>query len=406
MTVSFWQRAWRQPSASYDVAVVGGGVVGAATAFWLGQERPGWRVALVEAHTVGFGASGRNAGFLLQGGARDYLADVRAFGARRARRLWHFTRTNRDLVASTFAPEAVGFEGQGSLTVAGDAAEDERLQASLPHLRAAGAPVVYCLPEETNHRLGARGFRGSLFVTSGAAVDPLRLVRALASRSGAEVLEHCAVLALDPRSGRTVLETPTRTLEAGRVVLTLGAHLPQVVPALSRFVRPVRAQMLATAKAPERVLPLPAYSHEGHYYARQTPTGHVLVGGARHRHEDTEVGYADATTPALQADLERYLHTHFPWTRGLPVARRWSGTMAFSPDGLPVVGTVPGVPGSLWASGFTGHGMGYGVHMGRLLSALVQGGRPSALDLFAVRRFTRPTAPPASTTSSARASSA
>ncbi len=388
MTVSFWQQRRRRAPATYDVAVVGGGLVGVATAYWLRQLRPGWRVALVEAHTLGHGASGRNAGFLLQGSAHDFATDAAAHGARTARRLWTFTRLNRDLVASELSTDAVAFEGQGSLTVAGTPEEDARLQGALAQMRGAGAPVVYCTPEETNHRLSATGFGGSLFVTSGAAVDPLGLVGHVAERSGADVLEHHPVDGLDAVGDHVALETPARRIEAGRVVLALGAYLPRLVPALGRYVRPVRAQMLATEPAAARVLALPAYTHRGYFYVRQTARGHVLVGGARHRHRAAEVGYRDATTPALQADLERYLRRYFPWTRGLAVTMRWSGTMGFSPDGRPVVGTVPGLEErGLWAAGFTGHGMSYGFHMGRLLARLACGGQPAAYDLFAADRF-------------------
>jgi glycine/D-amino acid oxidase-like deaminating enzyme len=90
----------------------------------------------------------------------------------------------------------------------------------------------------------------------------------------------------------------------------------------------------------------------------------------------------------VQHTLEQYLHEHFPWTEGLAVERRWSGTMGFSPDGRPVVGPVPGLDGSFFATGFTGHGMGYGFRMGRLLAELATGtDRPDGYDLFTADRF-------------------
>lgn len=387
MTRSFWQEAHRSREATYDVVVVGGGIIGCSTAYWLHRRTAG-RVAIVEARTLGAAASGRNAGFILQGTDTDYLSDIERYGERTARSLWHFTLANRELMASELNGSAFGWAPQGSLTVAGSADEDERLQASVPKLRAAGAPVVYLSPEETNARLHGTGFHGSLYVTSGAVVDPLHLVRHVAAQSQADVFPHHPVRRITWPEGAVVLHTPDRRFRARRVVLALGPYLPTLVPELGAAVRPVRAQMLATAPAEDRALPVPAYSHDGHYYIRQLPRGDVLVGGGRHRHRSAEQGYEDRTTPAVQNTIERYLHTYFPWTRSLSIRQRWSGTMGFSPDGRPVVGTVPGRPRGLFATGFTGHGMSYGFRMGRLLADLLcDDPPPASLSLFNAGRL-------------------
>ncbi len=392
MSISFWHASHRRQTLTYDVVIVGGGIVGCATAYWLHRRRPSLRVAIVEAGTLGAGASGRNAGFILQGTAADYGADVDRYGERTARRLWHFTRANRDLIASELRGEAFGWRSDGSLTVAGDRDEDERLQASVARLRAAGAPVVYLDPDETNDRVHATGFYGGLYVTTGAVVNPLRLVHHLASASEATLHTHLPVEALHWDDGDGVLlDTPDLRLWGRRAVLAVGPSLPALVPSLSDYVRPVRGQMLATAPTPERAIPLPVYSHRGEFYVRQLNDGTVLLGGGRHAHREAEATAVDSTTPAVQARLERYLHTHFPWARDASIRRRWSGTMGFSPDGRPVVGPVPEHADSVFATGFTGHGMGYGFRMGRLLAARIQGKtRPDGYDLFRASRFEEP----------------
>jgi gamma-glutamylputrescine oxidase len=387
MTASIWQQAHRRRSISYDVAIVGGGVVGCATAYWLRQRDPELRIAIVEAGSLGDGASGRNAGFVLLGTHQDYLTAIRSYGERVAHRLWQFTRENRRLLARLNG-SSFGWKEQGTLTVAGDEEEDDRLRRALPYMRAAGIPVVYLGPSETRQRLSGRGFQGSLYVTSGAAIDPLRLVRHLAAESRADVLSHHRVTRMMSSGAGVEIRTPRIRIRAEQAVLAAGAYAPRIVPALRSYVRPVRAQMLATHAAPEQQISTPVYSHHGYYYVRQLDDGSILAGGGRQNHRDTEVGYEDATTPAVQADIERYLHTHFPWTTGLRVQSRWSGTMGFSPDERPVVGAVPNVPGAMFATGFTGHGMGFGMRMGQLLAdALRNGQRPNAFDLFAASRF-------------------
>src|SRR5436305_8666920 len=81
-----------------DVAVVGGGIVGVSTAYWLGKA--GRRVVLLEAGTVAGRASGRNAGFLLTGSAEPYTALVASAGERTARRFWEVSTENRELLRS------------------------------------------------------------------------------------------------------------------------------------------------------------------------------------------------------------------------------------------------------------------------------------------------------------------
>ncbi|HLA64937.1 MAG TPA: FAD-binding oxidoreductase, partial [Rhodothermales bacterium] len=234
---------------------------------------------------------------------------------------------------------------------------------------------------------GGVGFFGALEMDVGGMMHPARLVRLLAALSGADVLEHRPVEGIEagPEGVRLHLADGP-PLDAAQAVLALNAYLPRLLPELGDWVRPVRAQMLATAPV-ARVLDRPVYSHEGYFYLRQAPDGGLLLGGARHLHRDAEVGYEDTTTDALQSSLAAYLATHFPAYADAPVTHRWSGTMGFSPDGLPVVGGVPGVAGAHVACGFTGHGMGYGLRFGQLLARRVLGERDEAADLFDAARL-------------------
>jgi gamma-glutamylputrescine oxidase len=387
-TLSFWQRSARQPEVRCDVAVVGGGIIGVSTAYWLTRADSDLSVCLLEAGRLASGATGRNAGFLLQGTATNYAADIDDHGREVARKLWQFSRENRDLVASELSLRSFEFEPSGSLTVAGSEDEEVRLRACVSRMRADGFPAAFIPSDEVNRRIMARGFSGGLYVASGAMVNPVLLTRHIAERSGARLLENHRVIELKGESGEVVLETPERTIRARRVVLAVNAYLPQLVPDLSRYVRPVRAQMLSLEASLPRWLQLPVYSHEGYYYIRQRPEGQILLGGARHLHALEERGYVDEVTDPLQTDLVRYLHHHFPQTAGLRIADRWSGTMGFSPDGIPVAGELPRFPGSVWAAGFTGHGMGYGFRFGRMLAEMARGhlGAEGA-ELFAADRF-------------------
>jgi glycine/D-amino acid oxidase-like deaminating enzyme len=134
--------------------------------------------------------------------------------------------------------------------------------------------------------------------------------------------------------------------------------------------------MLASAPAPEVNLDRPAYANRGFQYWRQLEDQRVLVGGWRDTAVDAERGYVEEPTPGVQAALEAHLRA---LSVTVPVERRWAGIMGFTPDGLPLVGEVPGFAGVYICGGYTGHGMGFAFECARLLrDQLVNGSAPPA----------------------------
>ncbi|CAN5480636.1 FAD-binding oxidoreductase [soil metagenome] len=362
---------------TYDVVIVGAGIVGCATAYWLRQEDRRLRVAVIDAKGLAAGASGRNAGFLLLGTDTNYMSAVSRYGRETSRRIWDFTQESRDLTIGFAAEAGAPIEENGAVLAAGSNDEAHALQESARMLLEDGFPGDFLTggPDLGEH------FYGYLMDEEGGGIDPFALVSALAQASGCAFAAPRAANAIEAIEGGVRIQTNMGPIEAANVCITLNAFLPQLLPALTPTVSAVRAQMLSTDPLPEALL-CPLYSHDGHYYVRQLPTGEVLVGGARHLHVDNEVGYEDSTSTELQSDLLAYLERHFPMWKDAMVRDRWSGVMGFSPSGLPQIGGVVGVPGAIWAGGFTGHGMGFGMRMGRLLARAITGREDSAAPLF------------------------
>lgn len=392
MTISFWQRAEMGPDVTCDVAVVGGGIIGTSTAYWLKRLHPTLNVALLDAHTFGFGATGRNAGFLLQGAAVDFATDIERYGLKNAALLWDFTLENRNLIAAEFDAARIQFAPTGSVLLAGDSVEAERLHVSAAKLSDSGQSVSYWNAKEVTSKTRGIGYEGGLYIGSGASLNSQRLLREIAGKSGAQLLEYHPVHDIQPEGEHIALYTPRRKVRANQVILALNAYLPQLLPENATLVRPVRAQMFATNPL-KSWLAYPVYSHEGYYYLRQLSGGELLMGGARHLHTSTEIGYDDATTSPLQDDLLAYLLQHYPHLNQTVdasfVSQRWSGTMGFTPDGLPVIGEAQGMKGCIWAAGFNGHGMGYGFRFGKLL-AQIHGGlyqNDRYARMFSIDRF-------------------
>jgi gamma-glutamylputrescine oxidase len=381
-TASPWQRPF--PPDSCDVAVIGAGIIGASTAYALSRLDRRAEIVLLDRAEVGAGASGRNAGFLMPGTHDDFARAVDTFGRDVASSIWHFTMENIDMVRRV-DPAVTAYRPTGSLLATASQDEGARLERAAELLEKEGEACVFLDAFRVNRRLSSEGFVAGLANTAGGTINPIKLVNYLAESSNATVLERWPVTALEAAGDGVRVSGPGGTFVAGRVVLCANAFLPQLIPSMARYVRPVRGQMLATEPL-DPFLQVPLYSDDGFYYVRQRIDGRLLVGGARHLHEGQEIGYEDVVTDALQNDLEAYLNRHFPALGRPAIDRRWSGTMGFSPDGLPVIGTVDGLPGALFACGFTGHGMGFGLRFGLMMARLALGREDDCANLFSKDR--------------------
>ena len=350
--------------ATADVAIVGGGIAGIATAYFLA--RGGAKPIVLEARGVAEAASGRNAGFLLAGVAENFVAASRRYGTANALRIWKLTERTHSLVRSLVAEHRIDCElrWNGSDQIAGDDADWSEVAESARLLAVQGVTVSV-----------DEAARTARYHEDGE-IHPVRWVRGLAAaavRAGARIHEDTRVTGVDD----VVVRTTGGTVTAGAVVLCTNAYTAHL--AVTR-VRPVRGQMLATA--PTRpVFARPAYARRGYQYWRQRADGRVLVGGWRDMAVDGEVGEDEHPTEKVQQHLDAFLAAH-----GIdaPVTHRWAGTMGFSHDALPYVGRTG--PRLFVCGGFTGHGMAFGPVSAEMIATLVSGGAYADADLFDPQR--------------------
>ena len=338
---------WTPPSEKYpgllpdkaDVLIIGGGIAGTSLLWHLTKRRID--AVLVERHHIAWGASGRNAGFLLAGVASSYAEAVRQYGRDKAREVWELTNENHDRQIEAARGQNVGYRRRGSAIV--PASDDER-----------GLLI------ESEHLLTEDGFQvrwdGSRLINPrDGEIDPAALVAALArqARSGA-IREGVDVTALDSRRNGVLVTAGEGTCEAGVVILATNGYTSELVPSVA--IQPTRAQMLATAPEHSSITDMPVYSHFGYRYWRQLATGEVLVGGWRDESLDTEKTSDDKPTSEIQAKLDGALES---LRVAAEVTHRWAGTMGFTESGLPLAGPLEGMPNVYICAGFTGHGMGF-----------------------------------------------
>lgn len=315
---------------------------------WLAQR--GVPAVLLERERLAAGASGRNAGFLLMGVAANYAMAVRTYGRDVAREVWHFTAENHALLAEILGGHGADYARRGSLTLAATAEEASLLRESETLLREDDLPGGWVDAD------------GGLFNPADGELHPAAAVGVIADAAvqrGAVIVEGAGVVGVEAGAGGGDLRVHTGggEMRAGAVILATNAYMPELAATLP--VTAVRAQMLATAPASQRVAGCPVYSNFGHRYWRQRDDGGVLLGGWRDTAVEEEVGFEAVPTPTVQRHLDAHLAD-----MGVTAAvtHRWAGIMGFTPDELPLVGPVPSMPGVFACGGYTGHGMGFAAH--------------------------------------------
>ncbi|MCH9648000.1 MAG: FAD-binding oxidoreductase [Deltaproteobacteria bacterium] len=225
---------------------------------------------------------------------------------------------------------------------------------------------------ELHQASGSSRLGGAIFQPEDGGLDPVQLALGLANRGSFEIHQGTRVRGLEPYGDRLRLICEAGDTVAERVVLALNAYSPFLLPQLAAEVRPVRGQMLATEPG-ERPLRGVWYIDEGFQYLRQLSDGTTVLGGCRGVAVEEEVGYVESPTPRVQQALDSFLQDYFPDLAHRPVARRWAGTMAFTPNGLPSIGEIPHLPGAYYAAGLGGHGLSLGFTLGRYLAQWLQG---------------------------------
>ena len=375
MTVSIWQADGTQPVREVDFLIIGAGIVGCAAAIFARQA--GHEVVIVDKDDLALGASSRNAGFMITGLDVYYHYGIEHYGHDAARELWALSaKTHR--YWREFAREGGGvrMDECGSMLLAESDEEAKELELAARALNADGIEAIFHATDPLR-----RGFCAAVEQPWDAAVQPYELAQALLRVGGAEFIPNCEVYALC-QAGPHGAEVDSRRyrFKARHVLLCTNAFSVFVHPYFIGKVIPTRAQVLATAPLPEKIIDTCGYSDYGYMYYRMTFDNRLLLGGGRKLYQDLESSSVDMLSAPVQAYLDAYLKRRFPDVT-VPVERRWGGIMGFSADGLPMVGTLPDMPSIGFAVGFHGHGLAFGAGVAeRAVDKVLNGTHAGAVD--------------------------
>lgn len=390
---SYWESTiadpgWRHPAplqaqVGAEVVIVGGGLTGLSTALHLARDH-GIHACLLEAGSLGWGASGRNGGFCGVGSSHlTHTQMVRRVGLAETERYyrdqWQAVETVQELAASEgFSLEA---QGQGCYAVAHRPQAWSELEAEYQICtQVAGYPAQLLNPKE----LRERGFNSqenhrALHIGVGFGLNPLKLTQGLAQaahRWGAKLYSGSPVTAWEKVGSQHICHTPGGTVRARHLVIATNGYTPEALyPQLAGSLLPALSNILVTRpltpqeqKAQGWWNPTPLYDMRRLlFYYRLLPDGRLLFGGRG--------GTRDTPTERrqLRAWMTRQLYRLFPAWEGVEIEYAWNGLVCLSRQFHPHIGPSPADPSLWYGLAYHGSGVATAVWAGKMLAQEIAG---------------------------------
>lgn len=384
--------------ATAEVVVIGGGMLGVWTTYWLAKA--GVPVVLLEKSAIGWGATGRNGGFLTSGTAISYPELITLLGHDQAKALWRLSVQGEQLGHDIVNEEGIDCDLRrtGKLLLALNPEQLARRQHHCELLNEDGFGGEILDRSSTQELIATplgEEIEGAFFHPTSAMLHSTRYLVGLAKAAqayGARIVR--AEVASVRHDAHTTITTDVGAIEAERVIIALNAWTDTLVPETAGVIVPTRGQILAYEPiAPVFQTGLGAEVTPTGEYWQQTVDGSIVIGGGRTEAPGKDSGVITMNpTDDVIAHIERVIPRLFPNLANLPVARRWAGPMAFTPDYLPIVDAAANPESTWYAGGFCGDGMPFGPIISRYLAdAAMTGALSEDVGMLARSRPSLPT---------------
>jgi len=373
-----------------DVCIIGGGFTGITSALELAER--GRRVVLLEAHRIGWGASGRNGGQLIRGLGHDLQRFVRPLGAAAVAELERMGEEAVTLVRRRIEDHRIDCDLRwGFCELANTRAGFDALRRQAEQLHARGYPhPLRLVAEDALHEvIASNRYRGGLVDLGSGHLHPLNLLlgeAAAAQALGVRIHEGSPVLSIR-RGPRLRVVTAHGCVEADQLIVACNAHLGGLVPELSGRVLPAGSYLIASEALGDRAGALIPQNlafcdqRVALDYFRLSADRRLLFGGACH--------YSGRAPKEIAPYMRAKMLRVFPQLADVRIDYQWGGMIGIGANRLPQIGRLPRQPNIYYAQGYAGHGLNVTHLAGRLLAEAICGEQSSGFDLFARVRHRR-----------------
>lgn len=380
---SSYYRATATPYAPYAplqgraharVAIIGGGFAGLNTALGL-AERGVQDVVLLEREQVGFGASGRNGGFVFAGYSLGEQSLLDQLGEQRARALFKLTTEAVDRIRQRVSGYGIACDMVDEGVIWANWFRDPAVLRRRQQLLAEHYNVQWqWMPEaELREHIRSERYHDGLYERDALHLHPLNYAIGLAAAAagqGVRIHEHSGVRNLTREGLQWRVRTAQGELLVDQVVLACGGYLAGLQKPIDRAILPIATYVMVTEPLGNRMddcLRTRAAIYDSRFafdYYRALPDTRLLWGG--------RISIRDRSPHAVQRLLKKDLLRVFPQLQGVKIDYAWSGLMSYARHQMPQIGGDGN--GLWWAQAFGGHGLAPTCAAGELLASAIADG--------------------------------
>jgi glycine/D-amino acid oxidase-like deaminating enzyme len=379
-----------------DVAIIGGGFTGMASAYFIKRRFPEKRIIVLESEFVGFGSSGRNSGIATHLLGHNVLPILKAQGVERTAALHRQSASALSLLDELIDEHAIDCDRErpGMLLVAETDREARLLEKKLRAHEKIGAPLAWIDAGELRNRFGALDARAAVFAPDDGRLNPAKFVRGMkrvVESLGVEVYEHSRCTHIE--SGRPVLlSTQADRVRADEVVLATNAY-PNPLALQQYRVMPFYVYNIVTEPLTDAQLGAFGWPRRENVYntrylfwvIRRTADNRILfIENDALYFRDVHADYSHR--PREYRSHQKTLLETFPFMKDVRITHQWGGRIGMTLDFLPSLGCTGHHANVYYSMGYNGHGLAFAQLCGKMIAALMAGERSELTDHMLLNR--------------------